>query len=588
MFKTIKTFYQDLRKYDYDKKWMCFDFFVRQPLGCILSIVALVIMTLQIKDRMSFVSVTINAVYLLLWLLLLILVYIRKKYSYVSYHVLLVLQALYMLFSSGFTGWSLALSIVVHLVFLALSFKYYYYRFDFFYFDFDKKNATIEELKKRGKIAKRAGVILGVQILFLGTVCGISFYIQNWISKPAANMEYLSDAENPMIDMNKVVGEEEKENLRQLNFSEEEITQLLSGAYSEEDIAFIKALVGASEVDEYQRVFEQNPDKLSVYTQDALYGYIYNLMSESIGYDENLIITRQEFERLQTVINGILKTGNGCGRYLRILADMSTYHMEQIEEELRTNYKDKQVVISLIPEYAMHVQLNTLFETLIQSLNYTTGFFLQDVMQIEQLGLDNDISYVRNDTYRIDEVCFSYKEKYDNRQETEYMLIYKESGFDGATDMYIDERISPEQVLQTYYFGDVITCPDYRWNPVILFGTYDIGTLLKRIWLEEEGYSSFFEFDEDEVTRIAQELKSEAHQIELAKQKIPYYEMYLLWTGEPCTKEDGSLCPIQKLSDIPLENFESDLFSLHHYMNDSAGFDYKEYNILDEYYFKDK
>ncbi|MDE7251131.1 MAG: hypothetical protein K2N82_14895, partial [Lachnospiraceae bacterium] len=231
-----------------------------------------------------------------------------------------------------------------------------------------------------------------------------------------------SKTEIDFIDMNEVVGEAGKDHFRNLEFSEEEIVSLLSSVYTDKDISFVKELAETVGEEEYTQLLQNDPDELSAYGQDALYSYAYGLMNCGIEYelDSSLTVTNQDFEQLQSFVNGILCIRSGkkryyCERYLKILEDKGKVHMNDAADQLRLNYDQKEKVINLLPEFAYNAQLNILFKVLIYRLNDAGNIKSEDTMQIEDTGIRNPaVNLDSNGNLLLNNFCYKEVIKKNN------------------------------------------------------------------------------------------------------------------------------------------------------------------------------
>lgn len=395
-----------------------------------------------------------------------------------------------------------------------------------------------------------------------------------------------SKMELAFIDMNEIVGEEGKGNLQKLGFSEEEIVSLMSGIYTDEDVPFIKILSMVSD-EEYSQVFRNDPDELSAYAQDALYGYVYVLMSNGFKYDSGLHIIEQDFGQLECFINKILlmRAGNKkedhSGRYFKILEDVGEYRMNCIADQLRQNYDQKEVIISLLPEFAQNVQLYTLFN----SLNYRLNERLENTVQIKELGLGY-LDFGKRYGSDLLDVCFSYEDDFSGRKNG-YVNIKKVVGNDILhlkISLYSD--IPSEEIIQLVLYGDVIRCDTIENEEVMLMGVHDANAILKLAWLENEGLLSLAGVNKELLEEGIEDIRNRANEENIFKERQEYlYAQYLLLTGEVCTDANGNPCEIQTIDDIvsvyvmeAIDDLESDYSQ---WMN---GFDYIKYDIIHSYY----
>lgn len=369
-----------------------------------------------------------------------------------------------------------------------------------------------------------------------------------------------------LIDMNEIAGEEGKQNLRELGFSDEEIVSLLASVYQEKDIQFIVDLAAASDQEEYRSVFRYDPDRLSAYAQDALYQYAGVLMRKGFDYNEELCITRQEFEQFECFINGILYTENGgkdyryTKRYLKIMADIGTDYMNDVGEQLQLNYNQKETVKKMLPDFTEKVQLCTLFET----LNYNKG---RGNVQIEGLGLDSLPDTVENGRSIFDAFFSYYGEEVIDMQKTirRDIAIAKYEGVKVARLEEVRRNPTSEDFEAMIYGAEII-----YWSPgaetIVAKGKYDANALLKWAWLENEGFMYFRNLSEESKEKIANAIKSD--------------EEYLFWTGKVRTDENGNPCQTQSLLDIEPVH----VGQMISYYNTHGDFNYDYYDIITDYY----
>lgn len=391
-----------------------------------------------------------------------------------------------------------------------------------------------------------------------------------------------------MIDMNEIAGEEGKQNLRELGFSDEEIVSLLSSVYQEKDIPFIADLAAASDKEEYRSVFRYDPDRLSAYAQDALYQYAGVLMRKGFDYNEELCITRQEFEQFECFINGMLYTENGgkdyryTKRYLRIMADIGTDYMNDVGEQLHQNYNQKETVKKMLPDFAENVQLCTLFEVLSDRKS-------RKIMQMEGLVLGPFPGIIKNGRSILN-AFFSYEEEVKSMlgaRRRDIQIIR----YEGSDVVHIEEvwHNSTREDFEAMLYGAEIVYWSPRAETVVAKGKYDANMILKWAWLENEGFASFTDLDEEKKRDIANEIREDANS------RVPryaderlwqdcIYAEYLFWTGEVCPDAEGKPCRIQSLLDIEPVYVVRILseYKYRHYFN------YDTYNIITDYYLSEE
>ena len=393
------------------------------------------------------------------------------------------------------------------------------------------------------------------------------------------------------IDMNEVVGEAGKEHFRNLEFSEEEIVSLLSDIYTDEDISFVRELAEAAGEGEYTQLLQNDPDELSAYGQDALYRFMYGLMDCGMEYELDcyLTVTNQDFEELQSFVNNILRTRSGkkekyyCERYLKILGDYGKVHMDAAADKLRRYYDQKEMVINVLPEFSINSQLNIWTCSLIYRLNDGRGVDYGTTMQIEDL----QVGYLLPDVFR-------YTEILEKKGKEAYSEIrpWKEVGRDIAVSYFMHKKsfsnlkaigMDPEWLMM---YGDIILLDH---EEIITGGMHDANAILKYRWLEKEGLARMAKVSEEDYIHISLWIMDAVRDREDGTDGNNYANIkFLLWTGEPCRKENGDLYQIQSLDDISYYTIWYWIGELERiYGRELQGFDYLEYSILHDYYFDD-
>lgn len=427
-----------------------------------------------------------------------------------------------------------------------------------------------------------------------------------------------SKTEIDFIDMNEVVGEVGKDHFRDLEFSEEEIIFLLSDIYTDEDISFVGELAEAAGEEEYTQLFQNDPDKLSAYGQDALYSYAYGLMDCGMEYelDYCLTVIDQDFEELQNFVNGILRTRSGkkekyyCERYLKILEDHGKVHMDAAADKLRRYYDQKEMVRNVLPEFAMNSQLNIWTCSLIYRLNEGRGVEYGTTMQISELQVDNLLSDVFNYTEILEK---------KGKEDCQTVELIKETGESIARSYYLqlDSFSGLEakgmDIKELILYGDVIYPRlNLVYSEIITGGIHDANAILKYRWLEKEGLAQMAEVSKEDYINISVGFMDGIRNSEDGTDTNTQLNiMYLLWTGEPCRKENGDLYQIRSLDDISYHDiwywigeleriygqalqdfsfFSYDIL-LNYYFDDTEDdkqFDYFSYDMINDYYLKSK
>lgn len=139
--KMIREFYRDLNSYSRNKKWMIFDFYVRQPLTLVSSIIQLLgYMGEAFINRTDMFFLADTFVLVLVDAVLLFGTLTRKQYSFLCLTMLVVMQTVTNFMNKYYSAFGLALAVVC----LTPLMIYYYKRKDFFY----KENTKNEDRKQ--------------------------------------------------------------------------------------------------------------------------------------------------------------------------------------------------------------------------------------------------------------------------------------------------------------------------------------------------------------------------------------------------------------------------------------------------------
>lgn len=254
------------------------------------------------------------------------------------------------------------------------------------------------------------------------------------------------------VDMNEIVGEEGKRNLKSLGYSKEESIALMSSIYTDEDIPFIGELTMAKTEEDYREVFQHDPNLLSVDAKAGLYNYSVALVDKNVSYDENMMITKQDFTRLENFINGMLYresdrikfenyeiggandwAGDYREEYLESMIMCGETQMDILRYQMEVNYKDVEYVKNNLAWFAENAQILSLYATIDTRMS-KCFVYQNNYMKIDGLGLDfvpgeNGLSENMN------EIMFSYCEnimhdneavvKEENGQEIPYTADIK-------------------------------------------------------------------------------------------------------------------------------------------------------------------
>ena len=128
--KIISEFYEDLNNYPRNRKWMIFDFYVRQPFGLVKSIIQSVLyLIMSLIYRTDILLTTGALVVAFIEVGLFFGTLVRKKYSLLCLMVLWVMQAVSIIMSE----YNSVLGFIAAAACLTLVIIYYYKRKNFFY-----------------------------------------------------------------------------------------------------------------------------------------------------------------------------------------------------------------------------------------------------------------------------------------------------------------------------------------------------------------------------------------------------------------------------------------------------------------------
>ena len=211
------------------------------------------------------------------------------------------------------------------------------------------------------------------------------------------------------VDMNEVAGIEGIANLRALKFSPEETVALLSCIYTDEDIILIGNLAKAATEEEYRKVFQSDPNELSVYTKMGLYNYSLVLLDKNVEYDDKMRITKQGFTQLEHFINGMLYTKPDYGKhdpfadreenlftidyrggYLEAMLMSGDIQVDIARALIADDYSNVPYVGEILPYYAENVQLVALYATLADRKSVCSARGAAVYNRISGLGIYDD------------------------------------------------------------------------------------------------------------------------------------------------------------------------------------------------------
>ena len=398
------------------------------------------------------------------------------------------------------------------------------------------------------------------------------------------------------VDMNEIVGEEGKENLRKKGFSDEDIASVLGNIYTDEDISFVEELVKATDKEAYAQVFKRDPDKLSAAGQEALYQFAYVLLCNNIKYDERLYVTEDNLELLGTFCNGILKTLSNrkkedyCERYLKVLSDKGEYRMSAVADQMCENYNRKDVVVGLLPEFCLNTELNVLFSIFEKRIDDNKIYKYNRIMQVGKLHF-----------------MVGYDNLLDNYVEYEEVIqgVWK---YEQNKIGYVDKYTANDGRYWSYYDRSEITTEEWLYEDVIygIKGVHDINNVLKAEWLKREGISflaapevkdifgEIFYPEDGKVQSFCWTLEGTVKE----RNMVPF--LHLIWTGKPYEYEDGRRSKWDNICELPYDavvgcmNVLDVIAMWTASENDGIRYfdvstqTYREYNILEDYYFNDE
>ncbi len=418
-----------------------------------------------------------------------------------------------------------------------------------------------------------------------------------------------SNTEIAFVDMNEVIGEAGKENFYALKFPEEKIVSLLSDIYTDEDISFVKKLSEAAGEGEYVQLFQNNPDKLSAYGQDALYIYAYALMDSCMEYDTHLKLTGENCKPLENFVNDILFIRSNsnkkyyCERYLKILEDKGKVHMDGVADQLRQYYDQKEMVISLLPDFAINSELNILFHVFKFYLNYEEGISYTKTIQVEGLEFD-DLLYGAfqcrlnvdggNDIpIELSKLTSDSAARYSLIESYRYLKKYMSKA----------RRFEPdrEDIDCFWYglYGDVIVD---EYHGVVMAGEHDANAILKLAKLEKEGMAKILGVSDERRQEVADSFMEDINKYQNIDTQKKLYIAYLIWTGEPNPDVNDEPYSIQSFDEITYPEIDIqigdnwiDYYNYNILVNDyfddieeDEPFNYFSYDMINDYYLKSK
>lgn len=395
-----------------------------------------------------------------------------------------------------------------------------------------------------------------------------------------------SNTEIAFVDMNEVIGEAGKKNFYDLKFPEEKIVSLLSDIYTDEDISFVKELSEAAGEGEYVQLFQNNPDKLSAYGQDALYIYTYALMDSCIEYDTHLKLTGENCEPLENFVNDILFIRSNsnkkyyCERYLKILEDKGEVHMAGVADQLRQYYDQKEMVISLLPDFAINSELNILFHTFKFYLSYEKGISYTKTIQVEGLEFDDLLYGAFQCRLNVDggnDIPIELR-----KWTSIYAIDYGQSESYRYLKKYMSEarRFEPDREEIDYHwyclYGDIIV----NGRGVVMAGEHNANAILKLAKLEKEGMAKVLGVSDERRQEVADSIMDDINKYQNIDTQKKLYIAYLIWTGEPNPDVSDEPYSIQSFDEITYPEIDIQI--------GDKWIDYYNYNILVNDYFNDE
>ena len=491
MIKLIKEFAKDLWNYDYDNKWMCVEFFFRQPLRFLLAVVVLVQNVLQIENEKDAALVALSTVTLLLWCMLFSMVVVRKKYSYKCFHILLVLQVFNVLLGTDYTGWRIAFLVVLQIAILVLLFKYYYLRFDFFQFKIDDEELMQEEMKVRGKVVKKTGISIVVFAFVLLVAVFVYLFYQNStrISGKNGGVNW-KITNNRKLYITGVCGEEQKD-----GFEDAEWNTLHYLGYDE---AYVE-LEGATNLSHLFSGNSHDVEVIDLRKTDTSKVTDMSYMFHNCGKLEEIILDDMDTSNV-TNMQGMF-CGCGSVHEEELMLDLSHFNTSNVKDmsymfrgssivELDVSHFDTSNVIDMshmfeYVEMLRYVDVSHLDTTNVKNMSYM--FNGSDFAQI-------DVSYF--DTSNVTDMSHMFA----GMESLEYIDV---SGFDTAnvTDMsHMFEGMERLESIDVSHFDtDNVTDMSYMFSKMIKVTNLDIGNFETGNVTTMEGMFSYCRIDELDV-----------------------------------------------------------------------------------------
>lgn len=268
------------------------------------------------------------------------------------------------------------------------------------------------------------------------------------------------------VDMNEVIGEDGKRGFDKLKYSKEERIALMSSIYTDEDIPFIRDLVRAETEEDYREVFQHDPNLLSVNTKAGLYNYSVALVDKNVKYDENMMITKQDFTQLESFINGMLYkesdrikfenyeiggTNDWAGdyrkEYLESMIMCGETQMDILRYQMEANYNNTDYVKNSLGWFAENTQILSLYATIDTRMSKCPVYLFQDnYMKIDGLGLDF-VSGEEGASENINEIMFSYCE---NLMYDDEAVAKEENGEAYATNIKISKLTGKDVAVEEF------------------------------------------------------------------------------------------------------------------------------------------
>lgn len=182
----LKEFFQDMKSYGKESKWfgikwMKFDFYFRLPVGLLCGLALIIYSFVQSRNREDYIAIATMGVTWLILILLFFLCMIRRKYSFYSLIVILLLQSLSTAVNSEISVWVRVLDAGCFLVLLL----YYSKRKEFF------KQREAADINKRNAIV---GSAIGLLLMAAMTMLFLCIKEHIYLEAPAKDTKCIVSA----------------------------------------------------------------------------------------------------------------------------------------------------------------------------------------------------------------------------------------------------------------------------------------------------------------------------------------------------------------------------------------------------------